>query len=315
MTGTFAATRCSPSTPTAACCASTNRPAGASPSPLMRPAAIRSSTRTPAHSWPSRRRTATSPSPAPPRWPSPTASISGRPKIPGSCGSSRRRSEDWPTAALRWVSRSPAVTSASTTRPARPRSSQPPWSGYSALSMTYPGVSQHISAPSRVRSLMLIGDTSDEFDGSVWAQVTADHLGGRPPAVDLQREQLLADVLAAASRDGLVSAAHDLSEGGLIQAVVESALAGETGCRIVVPDGLDPFVTSVLRIRRTCVGRRSAYRGEPLSCDVRGAGIARRPDRRRRPGCRPGRSPRPVHGVARRIACHIRGRAAGALRR
>ena len=47
---------------------------------------------------------------------------------------------------------------------------------------------------------------------------------------------LLADVVSAASRDGLVSAAHDLSEGGLIQAVVESALAGETGCRIVIPD-------------------------------------------------------------------------------
>ena len=92
-------------------------------------------------------------------------------------------------------------------------------------------------------TLMLLGETRDEFDGSIWAQVTADHLGGLPPRVDLEREKLIADVLAAASRDGLVSAAHDLSEGGLIQAVVESALAGETGCRIVIPEGQDPFVT------------------------------------------------------------------------
>jgi phosphoribosylformylglycinamidine synthase len=91
-------------------------------------------------------------------------------------------------------------------------------------------------------TLMLLGETHDEFDGSIWAQVTADHLGGRPPAVDLAREQLLADVLSSASRDGLVSAAHDLSEGGLVQAIVESALAGETGCRIVLPEGTDPFV-------------------------------------------------------------------------
>jgi phosphoribosylformylglycinamidine synthase len=60
--------------------------------------------------------------------------------------------------------------------------------------------------------------------------------------VDLAREQLLAEVLTAASRDGLVSAAHDLSEGGLIQAVVEAALAGESGCRLVLPEGADPFV-------------------------------------------------------------------------
>jgi len=91
-------------------------------------------------------------------------------------------------------------------------------------------------------TLLLLGDTHDEFDGSIWAQVTGDHLGGLPPRVDLAREKLLAEVLTAASRDGLVSAAHDLSEGGLIQAVVESGLAGETGCRIVLPENVDPFV-------------------------------------------------------------------------
>lgn len=90
-------------------------------------------------------------------------------------------------------------------------------------------------------TLILLGDTADEFDGSIWAQVAHDHLGGTPPKVDLAREQLIAQVLTAASRDGLVSAAHDLSEGGLIQAVIESALAGETGCRILLPEGADPF--------------------------------------------------------------------------
>ncbi|ORA99361.1 phosphoribosylformylglycinamidine synthase II [Mycolicibacter minnesotensis] len=91
-------------------------------------------------------------------------------------------------------------------------------------------------------TLILLGDTRDEFDGSIWAQVTGDHLGGLPPKVDLAREQLLAEVVSAASRDGLVSAAHDLSEGGLIQAVVESSIAGETGCRILLPEDADPFV-------------------------------------------------------------------------
>jgi phosphoribosylformylglycinamidine synthase len=60
--------------------------------------------------------------------------------------------------------------------------------------------------------------------------------------VDLAAERLLADVLLAGSRDGMVSAAHDLSEGGLAQTVVEASLIGETGCRIVLPEGADPFV-------------------------------------------------------------------------
>jgi len=91
-------------------------------------------------------------------------------------------------------------------------------------------------------TLILLGETKDELDGSIWAQVAHDHLGGVPPEVDLEHERLLSEILVAASRDGLASAAHDLSEGGLIQAVVESALAGETGCRILLPEGADPFV-------------------------------------------------------------------------
>jgi phosphoribosylformylglycinamidine synthase len=89
----------------------------------------------------------------------------------------------------------------------------------------------------------LLGDTKDEFGGSEWAHVIHGFLGGKPPAVDLAREKLLADVLIASSRDGLIDSAHDLSEGGLVQALVESALRGNTGLRVVLPEGVDPFVT------------------------------------------------------------------------
>ncbi|WP_406270209.1 phosphoribosylformylglycinamidine synthase subunit PurL [Streptomyces sp. NBC_00191] len=89
--------------------------------------------------------------------------------------------------------------------------------------------------------LYLLGDTREEFGGSAWSQVIHDHLGGMPPAVDLDREKLLGEILISASRDGMIDAAHDLSDGGLIQAVVESCLRGGTGARLIVPDGLDAF--------------------------------------------------------------------------
>lgn len=90
--------------------------------------------------------------------------------------------------------------------------------------------------------LYLLGDTREELGGSAWSQVVHDHLGGLPPKVDLERERLLAEVLISASRDGMIDAAHDLSDGGLIQALVESCLRGGKGARVVVPDGLDPFL-------------------------------------------------------------------------
>jgi phosphoribosylformylglycinamidine synthase len=88
----------------------------------------------------------------------------------------------------------------------------------------------------------LLGDTRDEFGGSEWHAMHG-FLGGRPPEVDFARERLLADVLINASRDGLIDSAHDLSEGGLAQALVEACLRGDTGARIVLPEGADPFVT------------------------------------------------------------------------
>ncbi|HSK28181.1 MAG TPA: phosphoribosylformylglycinamidine synthase subunit PurL [Jiangellales bacterium] len=88
----------------------------------------------------------------------------------------------------------------------------------------------------------LLGETGDELAGSEWAHVVHGHLGGRPPAVDLDRERQLADILVNASRDGLLDAAHDVSDGGLAQALVESCLRYGMGCRVWVPDGIDPFV-------------------------------------------------------------------------
>jgi phosphoribosylformylglycinamidine synthase len=90
-------------------------------------------------------------------------------------------------------------------------------------------------------TLILLGDTRDEFGGSEWAHVVHGHLGGLPPKVDLKRERLLGEVLLAGSRDGMVSAAHDLSDGGLAQALVEACLIGETGARVFLDSDEDAF--------------------------------------------------------------------------
>jgi phosphoribosylformylglycinamidine synthase II len=90
--------------------------------------------------------------------------------------------------------------------------------------------------------ILLLGDTGEEFGGSEWAWVEHHHLGGRPPAVNLAREKVLAGALGVAARTGIVSAAHDVSEGGLAQALVESCLRGGVGAQISLPEGADPFV-------------------------------------------------------------------------
>jgi phosphoribosylformylglycinamidine synthase len=92
--------------------------------------------------------------------------------------------------------------------------------------------------------LFLLGDTECELSGSEWAWVTHGHLGGRPPKVDLAHEQALGKLLEHASRSGHVSAAHDLSDGGLAQVLVESCLRRNIGARITLPEHelITPFV-------------------------------------------------------------------------
>jgi phosphoribosylformylglycinamidine synthase len=124
--------------------------------------------------------------------------------------------------------------------------------------------------------IYLLGETRDEFGGSEWAHVVHGHLGGRPPVVDLEAEQALANVLIDGATAGVVDAAHDLSDGGLAQALVESCVRGGRGARISLPAGLDPFVAlfsessaravvAVLPTNAAAFEKLASDRGVPLS--------------------------------------------------
>ena len=88
-------------------------------------------------------------------------------------------------------------------------------------------------------TVLLLGETREELSGSEWAHVVHKHLGGLPPVVDLAREKALAELLREAV-GGLVTSAHDLSDGGLAQALVESVLRRGVGARVSLEG--DPFV-------------------------------------------------------------------------
>jgi phosphoribosylformylglycinamidine synthase II len=85
-------------------------------------------------------------------------------------------------------------------------------------------------------NIYLLGTTEEELDGSVWSEVIHDHLGGLPPKVKLQDEKKLAEALNAASLQGLLASAHDLSEGGLAQALVESVSRFDVGARVYLDE-------------------------------------------------------------------------------
>jgi phosphoribosylformylglycinamidine synthase len=131
-------------------------------------------------------------------------------------------------------------------------------------------------------NIYLLGITKDELDGSVWSEVVHDHLGGRPPAVDLEFEKRLAELLHGASLQGLVASATDLSEAGLAQALTESVLRFNMGARVWITelcerDGIDK--TSALFSESTgrvlvSVGREDDVKFAGL-CDARNIPVLR----------------------------------------
>ena len=98
--------------------------------------------------------------------------------------------------------------------------------------------------------IYLLGDTREELSGSAWADAIHSHLGGTPPRVSLEKEQALASVLIGAAEKTLAQASHDLSEGGLFQALVDSATRFGVGAKIDLSslterDTIDTFTALV----------------------------------------------------------------------
>ncbi|MEX3506913.1 MULTISPECIES: phosphoribosylformylglycinamidine synthase subunit PurL [unclassified Corynebacterium] len=77
--------------------------------------------------------------------------------------------------------------------------------------------------------LILLGSTQDEFGGSIWQQVSGKGLSGLPPQVDLANEAKLAEFFHGNSD---ITAAHDVSEGGLAVAAFEMAKRNRVGVEL-----------------------------------------------------------------------------------
>ena len=131
-------------------------------------------------------------------------------------------------------------------------------------------------------NIYLLGDTHAELGGSEWAEIIHQHVGGMPPEPNLGAEKALAGLMVVAARDGLVTSAHDVSTGGLIQTLVEGVLRRGVGARVWVSEimeggGIDItqtlFSESVARMVVT-VAREDDVKFRGL-CEGRGVPVAR----------------------------------------
>ena len=84
----------------------------------------------------------------------------------------------------------------------------------------------------------LLGETRAEIDGSTWAEIIHNHLGGVPPKLDITAEKLLARCMRNFAVYGIAEAAHDISDGGLLTALAEMVYDSGIGMKIEISQEL-----------------------------------------------------------------------------
>ena len=85
--------------------------------------------------------------------------------------------------------------------------------------------------------IMLLGgppicEVAGHLDQSLWLREIARRVAGPPPAVDLMRERQTGELVRQLIESGAVTSVHDVSDGGVLVAIAEMALAGGRGASI-----------------------------------------------------------------------------------
>ncbi|MCE5195713.1 MAG: phosphoribosylformylglycinamidine synthase subunit PurL [Negativicutes bacterium] len=91
---------------------------------------------------------------------------------------------------------------------------------------------------SAAETIYLVGESKNELGGSEYLAQIHQIEAGMPPAIDLDREVGVQHLVLKAIQNGLISAAHDCSEGGLAIALAEMAIAGSLGAVVQLQDNL-----------------------------------------------------------------------------
>ena len=94
--------------------------------------------------------------------------------------------------------------------------------------------------------ILLIGGPAERgthLGQSIYLRDLFDRRDGDAPYVDLAAEKKTGDFVRKLIRSGVVTACHDLSDGGLGVALAEMAMAGDIGATVTDVEGNDPILT------------------------------------------------------------------------
>jgi phosphoribosylformylglycinamidine synthase subunit PurL len=85
-----------------------------------------------------------------------------------------------------------------------------------------------------------LGSASGGLGQSLWLREIHGREDGQPPHVDLEAERTVAEFVRASIESGRITSVHDISDGGLLVAVTEMALASKFSAMVTIDDEDNP---------------------------------------------------------------------------
>jgi len=148
-------------------------------------------------------------------------------------------------------------------------------------------------------AIVLLGETKEELGGSQYLNIIHDVRKGKVPEINLEKEAAVQKAALAAIKEGIVSSAHDCSDGGIAITLAESCISGDKGAyvnlkgdmridallfgesqsRIIVsvkPDYLDKLIMISENLNIACEVIGTVC-GSELSIDVNGNNVVKLP--------------------------------------
>ena len=107
-------------------------------------------------------------------------------------------------------------------------------------------------------AILLLGGHGSHMGQTIYMREIHGREDGAPPPVDLARERKHGDFVRGLITTEAVTAVHDISDGGLVSAVIEMALAGNFGASLDAMDHVKLYAEDQSRYVLTCPAKEAA---------------------------------------------------------
>jgi phosphoribosylformylglycinamidine synthase II len=112
----------------------------------------------------------------------------------------------------------------------------PPTPGIGAIGLIPDLSAQATIALKPDQTVLMLGAVEGHLGQSIYQKLFAGGFDGAPPMVNITAEKTAGDLVRTLIREGLCGTVHDISDGGMLVALAEMALAGDIGVTLDPPD-------------------------------------------------------------------------------